>query len=129
MMAAYSEGFAMLDKAAKEGVETPAEDARVEVNAAVGEIAEVWRRGSVVGSWLLDLASASLQNDPDLEGFDGEVGDSGEGRWAVKTATDMGIPAHVLTAAVFQRFSSRGNADYANRMLMALRHAFGGHLK
>ena len=129
MMAAYSEGFAMLDKAANEGVETPLENTRVELSAAAGEIAEVWRRGSVVGSWLLDLAAASLQRDPDLEGFSGKVGDSGEGRWTVKTATDMGIPAHVLTAALFQRFSSRGEADYANRMLSALRYAFGGHLK
>ena len=68
-----------------------------------------------------------MHNDPELDGYSGEVSDSGEGRWIVKTATDMGIPAHVLTAALFQRFSSRGEADYANKLLSALRHAFGGH--
>ena len=99
------------------------------LDVATGEIAELWRRGSVVGSWLLDLAAQGLAGDSDLHKFSGEVSDSGEGRWTVKTATDMGIPAHVLTAALFERFSSRGEAGYANRMLSALRFAFGGHLE
>lgn len=123
LMAAYAEGFAMLDKAGK------MDNAPVELAAGPGDIAELWRRGSVVGSWLLDLAAVSLQQDPSLSAFSGEVSDSGEGRWTVKTATDMAIPAHVLTAAVYQRFSSRGEADYANKVLSALRHAFGGHLE
>ncbi|HET6593771.1 MAG TPA: decarboxylating 6-phosphogluconate dehydrogenase [Xanthomonadales bacterium] len=124
MMAAYAEGFAMLRKAADEGsasgLETP-------LTAGPGEVAELWRRGSVVGSWLLDLAAAGMLADPDLAGFSGHVSDSGEGRWTVKAATDMGIPAHVLTAALYSRFASRGEADYANRVLSALRKAFGGH--
>lgn len=82
-----------------------------------GEVAELWRRGSVVGSWLLDLAAESLHEDPSLQNFGGEVADSGEGRWFVKTATDLGVPAHVNTAALFERFSSRGEATYANRVL------------
>lgn len=120
MMAALAEGFGMFEKAAEAGdpvrLETP-----------LGDIAELWRRGSVVSSWLLDLAATSLNQDPSLGRFSEEVSDSGEGRWTVKTATDMGIPAHVLTAALYQRFSSRGEAGYANRLLSALRHAFGGH--
>ena len=79
------------------------------------------------GSWLLDLAAESLQEDPSLQKFSGEVADSGEGRWFVKTATDLGVPAHVITAALFERFSSRGEATYANRVLSAMRFAFGGH--
>jgi len=129
MMAAYAEGFAMLQKAGADGVEVNDPGSPVNVDVAVGEIAEVWRRGSVIGSWLLDLASMSLQRDPGLDGFHGQVGDSGEGRWTVKAATDMGVPAYVLTAALYQRFASRGEADYANKMLSALRNAFGGHLE
>jgi 6-phosphogluconate dehydrogenase len=123
LMAAYAEGFAMMDKAAH------MEDAPVPLNAGVGEIAELWRRGSVVGSWLLDLAAGSLHKDPSLSGFSSSVSDSGEGRWTVKTATDMGIPVHVLTAALYQRFSSRGEANFANKVLSAMRKAFGGHLE
>jgi 6-phosphogluconate dehydrogenase len=120
LMAAYAEGFAMLDKAAQTDTAP-----MLDVNSA--EVAEVWRHGSVVGSWLLDLAADALHEDPSLQNFGGEVADSGEGRWFVKTATDLGIPAHVITAALFERFSSRGEATYANRVLSAMRFAFGGH--
>lgn len=131
LMSAYAEGFAMLHKAGTDaidpGPEQPGEPIRLDV--ATGEIAELWRRGSVIGSWLLDLAAQSLLRSSDLREYGSEVADSGAGRWAVKTATEMGIPAHVLTAALFERFGSRGQADYANRMLSALRFAFGGHDK
>ena len=121
IMAAFAEGFAMFHEAAE------GENAPVKLDAPPGDIAELWRRGSVVSSWLLDLAATSLHEDPSLSAFSEAVSDSGEGRWTVKTATDMGIPAHVMTAALYQRFSSRGEAGYANRLLSALRHAFGGH--
>ena len=91
------------------------------------EVAEVWRRGSVVSSWLLDLTAAALFEDPDLEGFTGRVSDSGEGRWTVEAAVEEGVPAHVLTAALYERFSSRGEADFADRLLSAMRKQFGGH--
>lgn len=81
----------------------------------------------MVGSWLLDLAAVALHEDPSLKNFGGEVADSGAGRWFVKTATDLGIPAHVITAALYERFSSRGEAMYANKVLSAMRFAFGGH--
>ena len=131
VMAAYGEGFAMLHKVHEEGadVSTGNHDARVQLDVDTGEIAELWRRGSVVGSWLLDLAAASLHQDPALKDFSGEVADSGEGRWTVKTAVDLGVPAHVLSTALFNRFSSRGEATYANKVLSALRYAFGGHVK
>ena len=119
----------MLQKAGSDGVDVvgSADDAHVKLNVDSGEIAELWRRGSVVGSWLLDLAADSLQRDPELRDFSGNVADSGEGRWVVKTATDLGVPAHVMTAALYERFSSRGEAAYANKVLSALRSAFGGH--
>lgn len=120
LMAAYAEGFAVLDKAAQT-------DTAPILDVDSGEVAEVWRHGSVVGSWLLDLAAGALHEDPSLKNFGGEVADSGEGRWFVKTATDLGVPAHVITAALFERFSSRGEATYANRVLSAMRFAFGGH--
>jgi 6-phosphogluconate dehydrogenase len=120
LMAAYAEGFAVLDKAAQT-------DTGPILDVDSGEVAEVWRHGSVVGSWLLDLAAGALQEDPSLKNFGGEVADSGEGRWFVKTATDLGIPAHVITAALYERFSSRGDATYANKVLSAMRFAFGGH--
>ncbi len=129
MMAAYAEGFAILRRAAETGAETGIDDALVKLDADTGDIAELWRRGSVVGSWLLDLTATSLHGDPSLQEFSGHVSDSGEGRWTVKTATDMGIPAQVITAALFARFASRGEADYANKVLSALRHAFGGHVE
>jgi len=120
LMAAYAEGFAVLDKAAQT-------DTGPILDVDSGEVAEVWRHGSVVGSWLLDLAAGALREDPSLKNFGGEVADSGEGRWFVKTATDLGIPAHVITAALYERFSSRGEAMYAGKVLSAMRFAFGGH--
>ena len=129
LMAAYAEGFAMIDKVERDGMAPPDGQggAGILLDVDAGEIAELWRRGSVVGSWLLDLTAESLADDPSLQRFGGEVADSGEGRWFVKTATDLGIPAHVLTAALFERFSSRGEARYGNKMLSAMRLAFGGH--
>ena len=128
-MAAYGEGFALLQKAHEDGAEASIDghSGRVQVDVDTGEIAELWRRGSVVGSWLLDLAATSLHQDPTLSNFSGDVADSGEGRWAVKTAVDLGVPAHVLSTALFNRFSSRGEGTYANKVLSALRNAFGGH--
>lgn len=91
------------------------------------EITEVWRRGSVIGSWLLDLTAAALLKDPDLAAYSGRVSDSGEGRWTIQAAIDEGVPVPVLSAALFERFASRGNADFANRVVSAMRHEFGGH--
>ncbi len=91
------------------------------------EVAEVWRRGSVIGSWLLDLTAAVLHKDPELGGLSGRVSDSGEGRWTVQAAVDLGVPAHVLTAALYERFSSRGESAFADRVLSAMRREFGGH--
>jgi 6-phosphogluconate dehydrogenase len=91
------------------------------------EVAEVWRRGSVIGSWLLDLTASALARDPDVAGFSGRVSDSGEGRWTVLAAVEAGVPAHVLTAALYERFSSRNEGDFANRVLSAMRKEFGGH--
>ena len=90
---------------------------------------EVWRRGSVIASWLLDLTAHSLLADPALANFSGRVSDSGEGRWTVQAAVDTSVPAHVLTAALFERFSSRGEGDFADRILSAMRYEFGGHLE
>ena len=91
------------------------------------EIAEVWRRGSVVASWLLDLTAAALVDDADLAGLSGRVSDSGEGRWTALAAIDEGVPTPAISAALFERFTSRGNADYANRILSAMRKQFSGH--
>ena len=91
------------------------------------EIAEVWRRGSVIGSWLLDLTAQALQKDAQLVRYAGRVSDSGEGRWTLQAAIDEGVPVPVLSAALFERFSSRGGADFANRVLSAMREEFGGH--
>ena len=93
----------------------------------VPEIAELWRRGSVIPSWLLDLTAASLAEAPRLEGFDGRVSDSGEGRWTVMSAVETGVPAPVLSAALYERFASRGRDDFANKVLSAMRYQFGGH--
>jgi len=135
IMASYAEGLAILKKAnvgAGEQVHdaetTPLRDPemyRYEIDTAA--VAEVWRRGSVISSWLLDLTAIALTEDPALSGFGGRVSDSGEGRWTVAAAVDEGVPAHVLTAALFERFSSRGEADYADRLLSAMRKQFGGH--
>jgi 6-phosphogluconate dehydrogenase len=95
----------------------------------IAEITEVWRRGSVIGSWLLDLTASALRKDPELAGFEGHVADSGEGRWTLQAAIDEGVPVPVLSAALFERFESRGLADYANRLLSAMRFEFGGHVE
>lgn len=127
LMAAYAEGFEMLNKARHLNEDQRHEAALPRVEADGSQIAELWRRGSVVGSWLLDLAAQSLRTDPSLDAFSGHVSDSGEGRWTVETATRIGVPAYVLSAALFQRFSSRGEGSYGNKLLSALRFAFGGH--
>jgi 6-phosphogluconate dehydrogenase len=114
MMAAYAEGFNVLQHAPNYSMD-------------LTSIAEVWRRGSVVGSWLLDLTAAALDADPKLARFAGRVGDSGEGRWTAHTAIDAAVPVPVLAAALFARFSSRGEDDFANRLLSAMRAQFGGH--
>lgn len=135
LMAAYAEGMNILHNAniGKRTHESDAETAPMrdpeyyQYDLDLPEIAEVWRRGSVVASWLLDLTAAALVEDADLSGFSGHVSDSGEGRWTALAAIDEGVPAPVISAALFERFSSRGNADYANRVLSAMRKEFGGH--
>jgi 6-phosphogluconate dehydrogenase len=137
VMAAYAEGFAVL-KAADLGKRPGVVDAETtplldpehyQYDLNLPDIAEVWRRGSVIASWLLDLAAASLIRDPALSAFGGRVSDSGEGRWTIKAAIDEGVPVHVLSSALYERFSSRGEADFANKLLSALRYEFGGHLE
>ncbi|HYK35128.1 phosphogluconate dehydrogenase (NAD(+)-dependent, decarboxylating) [Alloacidobacterium sp.] len=137
IMAAYAEGLGIL-KAANVGKDTHEIDAETtplrdpehyQYDFNLPDIAEVWRRGSVIASWLLDLTASALQGDPELSKFGGRVSDSGEGRWTVKAAIDEGVPAHVLTAALYERFSSRGLADYSDKLLSAMRFAFGGHLE
>jgi 6-phosphogluconate dehydrogenase len=135
MMAAYAEGFNLLRHAnvgnMSHGVDaetTPLREPEVfRYDINVAEVAELWRRGSVVSSWLLDLTAHALQVDPNLQGFGGKVSDSGEGRWTSIAAIESGTPAPVLTAALFDRFNSRGEADYGNKLLSALRYEFGGH--
>jgi 6-phosphogluconate dehydrogenase len=135
LMAAYAEGMAILDNAdvgsreqAHDAETTPLHDSRFYRYAIdTAEVAEVWRRGSVVASWLLDLTAAALREDPGLEDFSGRVSDSGEGRWTVMAAVDEGVPAHVLSAALLERFASRGEGDFGNRLLSAMRKQFGGH--
>jgi len=95
----------------------------------LADITEVWRRGSVIASWLLDLTAIAFSEQPQLEGFSGRVSDSGEGRWTINAAIDEGAPVPVLSAALFQRFSSRGEADFANKVLSAMRLQFGGHVE
>jgi 6-phosphogluconate dehydrogenase len=137
VMAAYAEGMAVLQAAnigKKPGVvdaeTTPLSDpAHYQYDFDLADIAEVWRRGSVIASWLLDLSAAALIQDPALSKFAGRVSDSGEGRWTIKAAIDEGVPAHVLSSALFERFSSRGEADFANKLLSAMRYQFGGHLE
>jgi len=135
LMAAYAEGFNLLRHANAGAVERQAdaettplrEPETLRFDIDVAEVAELWRRGSVVGSWLLDLTAHALQGDADLSSFSGRVSDSGEGRWTSIAAIESGTPAPVLTAALFNRFSSRGEADYADKLLSALRYEFGGH--
>jgi len=137
LMAAYAEGLDVLKHAnvgagAREAdaETTPLRDPRYyRYDLNIPEITEVWRRGSVVASWLLDLTAAATFEDPELSSFDGRVSDSGEGRWTVLAAVDEGVPIHVLSAALFERFESRGEADFANRILSALRQQFGGHVE
>jgi 6-phosphogluconate dehydrogenase len=137
VMAAYAEGFAVL-KAANIGKRPAAIDAETtplrdpehyKYDLNLPDIAEVWRRGSVIASWLLDLSATALLQDPALKNFAGRVSDSGEGRWTIKAAIDEGVPAHVLSSALYERFSSRGEADFADKLLSAMRYEFGGHLE
>jgi len=137
LMAAYAEGLNILQhaNAGKQEREVDAETTplrhpehyRYDFN--LSDITEVWRRGSVISSWLLDLAAKELQAHPDLDNFKGQVSDSGEGRWTNIAAIEEGVPAHVLTAALYERFSSRGEADFADRILSAMRYGFGGHIE
>jgi 6-phosphogluconate dehydrogenase len=137
VMAAYAEGMAILRNAdiGKREHEIDAETTPLrdpehyQYNLELRDIAEVWRRGSVIASWLLDLTALALLEDPGLKNFAGKVSDSGEGRWTIKAAIDEAVPAHVLTAALYERFSSRGEADFADKMLSAMRFQFGGHLE
>ncbi len=137
IMAAYAEGLGIL-RAANIGKQAHAVDAETtplrdpehyQYDLNLPDITEVWRRGSVIASWLLDLTASALIKDPALAGFAGRVSDSGEGRWTMKAAIDEAVPAHVLTAALYERFSSRGEADFADRLLSAMRYEFGGHLE
>jgi len=137
IMAAYAEGFNILNNAnaGKRARSIDAETAplrhpehyQYELN--LPDIAEVWRRGSVIGSWLLDLVAAALHANPELTNYAGRVADSGEGRWTLAAAIDTAVPAPILSAAIFERFSSRGDADFADKVLSAMRYQFGGHIE
>lgn len=137
IMAAYAEGLNILHHAniGNHMQEIDAETApmanpdfyKYEFN--LSDVAELWRRGSVIGSWLLDLTAAALLKDPTMSNFGGRVSDSGEGRWTIAAAVDTGVPAHVLSAALFERFASRGEADFGNKLMSAMRFEFGGHLE
>jgi 6-phosphogluconate dehydrogenase len=135
MMAAYAEGLNVL-KHANAGTQSRDHDAETtplrepqyyQYELDLPEVAEVWRRGSVVSSWLLDLTAHALAQSPTLDGFEGRVSDSGEGRWTALAAIDEGVPIHVLSAALFDRFESRAESEFANRLLSAMRKEFGGH--
>jgi 6-phosphogluconate dehydrogenase len=137
VMAAYAEGMAVL-KAANIGKKAGTVDAETtpirdpehyQYDFDLPDIAELWRRGSVIASWLLDLSAAALIEDPALSAFEGRVSDSGEGRWTIKAAIDEAVPAHVLSSALYERFSSRGEGDFADKLLSAMRHQFGGHVE
>ena len=137
IMAAYAEGLNVL-RHANAGAESRTVDAETSplrdpelyrFDLDLADVTEVWRRGSVIASWLLDLTAHSLLADPALANFSGRVSDSGEGRWTVQAAVDTSVPAHVLTAALFERFSSRGEGDFADRILSAMRFEFGGHVE
>ena len=137
VMAAYAEGLNIL-LSANVGKRTREHDAETtplrnpefyQYEMNLPEITEVWRRGSVIGSWLLDLTASALQKDPELATYGGRVSDSGEGRWTIQAAIDEAVPAPVLSAALYARFSSRGEADFANRVLSAMRQEFGGHVE
>ncbi|MGA7529411.1 MAG: decarboxylating 6-phosphogluconate dehydrogenase [Pseudolabrys sp.] len=137
LMAAYAEGLGIL-RAANIGKQAHAADAETtplripehyQYDLKLPDIAEVWRRGSVIASWLLDLTATALLEDPALSKFAGRVSDSGEGRWSIAAAIDEAVPAPVLTTALYERFSSRGEADFQNKLLSAMRYEFGGHLE
>ena len=137
IMAAYAEGLNILRHAGvgeqrheRDAETTPLQDpARYRYDFDLADISEVWRRGSVIASWLLDLTAAALLDDPVLAKYAGRVSDSGEGRWTIHAAVDEAVPAPVLTAALYQRFASRGEADFADKILSAMRFSFGGHLE
>lgn len=137
VMAAYAEGLNILRHAniglrehTVDAETTPLrEPAHYQYEMDLPEIAEVWRRGSVIGSWLLDLTAAALAADPQLAGYEGRISDSGEGRWTIQAAIDEAVPTPVLSAALYTRFSSRGADDFANRVQSAMRHEFGGHVE
>jgi 6-phosphogluconate dehydrogenase len=137
LMAAYAEGLNILHKAGvgKQQGQVSAEITPLrepqyyQYDIDVADVAEVWRRGSVVASWLLDLTAHALSKSPDLKGFGGRVSDSGEGRWTILAAIDEGVPAAVLSAALYERFSSRGEALFADQLLSAMRQEFGGHIE
>jgi 6-phosphogluconate dehydrogenase len=137
IMAAYAEGLGIL-RAANVGKRAPAVDAETtplrdpahyQYDLNLADVAEVWRRGSVISSWLLDLTARALLDDPTLAQFAGRVSDSGEGRWTIKAAIDEAVPAPVLTTALYARFASRGEADFQDKLLSALRYQFGGHVE
>jgi 6-phosphogluconate dehydrogenase len=137
IMAAYAEGISIL-KSANAGKRQGEVDAETtplrepkhyQYDFNLADVSEVWRRGSVIASWLLDLTAAALVTDTELTNFAGRISDSGEGRWTIKAAIDEGVPVPALTAALYERFSSRGEADYADRLLSAMRFGFGGHLE
>ena len=137
MMAAYAEGLNILrhanigkQKASADAETTPLRDPELyQYDLNLPDIAEVWRRGSVIASWLLDLTADALAGDPELTKFSGRVSDSGEGRWTIAAAIDEAVPAPVLSAALYERFSSRGQAEFANQLLSAMRYEFGGHVE
>jgi 6-phosphogluconate dehydrogenase len=137
VMAAYAEGFAILKNAdvgkrphAADAETTPLRDPEhYQYDLNLRDIAEVWRRGSVIASWLLDLTAKALLEDPVLSRFGGRVSDSGEGRWTIKAGIDEAVPAHVLSAALYERFGSRGEAEFADKLLSAMRFEFGGHIE
>jgi len=138
IMAAYAEGLAILRGAnvgkqasgAVDAETTPLRDPeQYQYELNLRDITEVWRRGSVIASWLLDLTANALLQDPNLSKFAGHVSDSGEGRWTIKAAIDEAVPVPVLTSALYERFSSRGEADFANKLLSAMRYQFGGHIE
>jgi len=137
IMAAYAEGLGVLRSAnvgkqghAVDAETTPLRDPEhYQYDFDLPDIAELWRRGSVIASWLLDLSAAALMKDPELKGFQGRVSDSGEGRWTIRAAVDEAVPVPVLSSALYERFSSRGEADFADKLLSAMRYEFGGHLE
>jgi 6-phosphogluconate dehydrogenase len=137
IMAAYAEGLGVLHaanigkkKGEVDAETTPLRDPEhYQYDFNLADVTEVWRRGSVIASWLLDLSAISLLQDPALSKFEGRVSDSGEGRWTIKAAIDEGVPAHVLSSALYERFSSRGNGEFADKLLSAMRYQFGGHLE